>query len=122
MSEEKQKHSPTPWKQTCFLITSSTGSHVTHTGMGNLPPSRSSESEANAAHIVKCVNSHDALVAALMRCTTEMSSALDLIDETRIAGFVQALEATDEALGLVNPAIAELNAKVKAARAAAESK
>lgn len=71
------KHSPLPWKQTCFLVTSATGSHVTHTGMGNLPPSRSAESEANAAFIVHAANSHDGLKATVSRLTATLTAIRD---------------------------------------------
>jgi len=55
------EHTQTPWKQMCFLIMGPRNEHVTHTGMGNLPPSRSAESEANAAFIVEACNNHDRL-------------------------------------------------------------
>jgi hypothetical protein len=50
---------PRPWKRACFLITGPNGEHVTHTGSGNLPPSRSHESEANAELIFQAVQAFD---------------------------------------------------------------
>lgn len=93
--DRETKHSALPWRQHCFLVTSKHGDHVTHTGMGNLPPSRSTESEANAAFIVRAANNHYALIGALQACA---------------AIFVKGLEATtdaewDEAYGLVETAL-----------------
>ena len=59
------KHTSTPWRNACFQVYGSGNSRIAHTGMGQLPPSRSTESEANAAFIVRAVNSYDALVTAL---------------------------------------------------------
>ena len=56
LSTTKSMHTPGPWKQQCFLVTSETGDWVCHTGMGNLPPSRSTESEANARLIAAAPN------------------------------------------------------------------
>lgn len=59
------KRTKGPWKRSCFLIQGAQREHVTHTGMGNLPPSRSVESEANAAFITALENAWPTLRAAL---------------------------------------------------------
>lgn len=78
------KHTPTPW--IAGIYGRITGDHR-HLGMhgavctevANCKPDQpgltwenrdtwAPKAEANAAHIVKCVNAHDALVAALIRC------------------------------------------------------
>lgn len=47
----KTKHTPGPWRQQGFAVYSSENKPIFHTGFGLLPPSRSSEAEANAALI-----------------------------------------------------------------------
>lgn len=79
------KHSPLPWKRACFQITSAKGDRVCHTGMGNLPPHRSNESEANAAFIELAVNSHDDLQATISRLTEALQTIADG-DEPRPLG------------------------------------
>lgn len=61
------KHTPTPWE-----VRMVTGFHTSIYGEKNkwilnaaLQGMKRDESEANAAHIVKCVNMHDELVKAL---------------------------------------------------------
>lgn len=65
------QHTPTPWRY--FKQGDSTRFHITATPKGS-PGSRFTDfatvdisHEADAAHIVRCVNSHDALVEALER-------------------------------------------------------
>jgi phosphohistidine swiveling domain-containing protein len=61
-------HTPTPWK-----IASDTGPCVISNGEREIGEcyedgeTQVAEDEANAAHIVKCVNAHGELVAALER-------------------------------------------------------
>lgn len=91
-AKQRREHSPLPWSQHCFLIKSAKGDHVTHTGMGNLPPSRSSESEANAEFIVRAANNYDALVEALEALEpylTDEAAMLDYasLNEGRASGF-----------------------------------
>lgn len=62
------KHTPTPWKEgtrgpnNCPVIGNEQGLMVC---MVNTGVNFQNEADANAAHIVLCVNSHDALVKAL---------------------------------------------------------
>jgi hypothetical protein len=42
------EHTPAPWRNACFQVYGPKGEKLCHTGGGNLPPSRSDESEANA--------------------------------------------------------------------------
>jgi hypothetical protein len=59
------KHTPTPWhtyKQTVGYAVDAYDRETSHTGQIRIV---SKTSEANAEHIVRCVNSHDELVAAL---------------------------------------------------------
>jgi hypothetical protein len=61
------KHTPTPWA--AYGTTLSTRAEGPRSLIGTTDPLRHHEEEeqnaANAAHIVKCVNAHDELVAAL---------------------------------------------------------
>lgn len=54
-----------PWTRSCFQVYGADGSRIAHTGMGQLPPSRSSESEANAAAIVHWENNFEPMRKAL---------------------------------------------------------
>ena len=56
---------PGPWTRSCFQVYGGDKSRIAHTGMGQLPPSRAPESEANAAAIVLWENHFDDLVKAL---------------------------------------------------------
>jgi hypothetical protein len=71
-------HTKTPWSNACFQVYGSDKTRIAHTGMGQLPPYRSSESEANAVFIVKAANAHDDLVeyvrsSASAGCATAQS-------------------------------------------------
>lgn len=44
-------HTPAPWSNVCFQVYGPRREKICHTGLGNLPPSRSHESEANATLI-----------------------------------------------------------------------
>ena len=70
---ERAEHTAGPWKQQCFLVTGGDGSWVCHTGMGNLPPSRSHESEANARLIAAAPDLLAALKVALPRLAHKAS-------------------------------------------------
>lgn len=59
------EHTATPWRNQCFQVYGADNSKIAHTGMGQLPPYRSTESEANAAFIVTACNSYTDLVKAL---------------------------------------------------------
>lgn len=64
-----QKHTPTPWKVYQFG-----GVQIGQEDTGEAICSMwgdKSEGDANAAHIVKCVNMHDGLVEALRRLKQE---------------------------------------------------
>lgn len=78
-------HTPTPWvydrmgKNTVSTtnISGESGRFVCATGGhsdNRLPDHGLSENEANAAHIVKCVNAHDKLVEALRDVLTAYDS------------------------------------------------
>ncbi len=69
-----------PWTRACFQVYGADKSRIAHTGMGQLPPYRSSESEANAAAIVKWENSYDDLVKAL-------ENVRAIISEGAMTGF-----------------------------------
>lgn len=74
-------HTKTPWRNACFQVYGSDNSRIAHTGMGQLPPSRSSESEANAAFIVKAVNAHDNLVKALERALQQWKMYAEMTEQ-----------------------------------------
>jgi hypothetical protein len=66
VNANKPAHSPTPW---------SVGKYVPElvrdakdNGVASCARLGDGNEEANAAHIVRCVNAHDALVAALKEC------------------------------------------------------
>jgi hypothetical protein len=54
-----------PWTRSCFQVYGADKNRIAHTGMGQLPPYRSSESEANAAAIVHWENNFEPLRNAL---------------------------------------------------------
>ena len=62
-----QQHTPTPWKVTGRYLHSGDGSETI--AVMSFP-----KLAANAAHIVKCVNSYDALVKALVKVQEEAES------------------------------------------------
>ena len=61
----KAERTKGPWRRSCFQVYGADGSRIAHTGMGQLPPPRSSESEANAAAIVHFENNFEPLRKAL---------------------------------------------------------
>jgi hypothetical protein len=69
-----------PWRQGCFQVYGADGSKIAHTGMGQLPPSRSQESEANAAAIVRWENHFDDLVAALDQALRQWAMYADIVE------------------------------------------
>jgi hypothetical protein len=79
---------PRPWKRSCFLITGPHGDHVTHTGYGNLPPSRSHESEANAELILRACNAFDLFIAG----------AKEALEQAKLEGYT--VEALEQALAI----------------------
>lgn len=75
------------------------------------------EADANVDLIVRAVNSHEALIAVLKRCLQEMRAASELL-EMFPDDYGDAINAADALLVKVDPLYAELDAKLKAARAA----
>src|SRR5208282_3626924 len=69
----KQAHTPTPWQVNLtspnagtFKLTDADGEFISYLARSRYHDDREDpEAEADAAHIVHCVNTHDALVAAL---------------------------------------------------------
>lgn len=62
----KTQHTQTPWKVRQAYLNGEPCNYTIHTGMTTIADcSYDEQGEANAAHIVKCVNHHDELVAAL---------------------------------------------------------
>lgn len=55
------KHTPTPWHNKYYYIYDENGNDIAD----SISSKSFGLSEANAAHIVKCVNMHDELVEAL---------------------------------------------------------
>lgn len=108
------KHSKTPWNVVIIPPTSKlrqdTGATMVRTNSGTMAIDcmRSGftfdESAANAAHIVRCVNSHDALVAAL-------ELARDYINDESIAHAV-----TNHPKRPTRTLLMELNDALKLAR------
>ena len=101
-------HTPAPWYAdtelaTCAVLPAGTDDWrfaVAVCQPPNYHPSgiaaANAESRANAAHIVRCVNAHDELVAALQRCAT----ALALYGQPSAEGAVKQARA---ALAKVQP-------------------
>ncbi len=61
------------------------------------------ESAANAAHIVKCVNSHDALVAAVRRSKWRLLEQTKTHQEDCVCPLCIDLREADAALALAEP-------------------
>ena len=87
------KHTPTPWK-----VNRLADGHIDIDGIGqNALAHLQTNQEANAAHIVKCVNAHDALREALERLKAEYCAyRYDKGDLPRTVG----LDICDRALAL----------------------
>lgn len=67
-------HSPTPWYKNGLFITDS-NMNILVVASSILPVKKETMEvidDANAEHIIKCVNSHDDLVNALINCRQEM--------------------------------------------------
>lgn len=75
------KHTPTPWsigndkyKRPTYIKGTVNGNYQRICQTLSTPSTNTSEQRiANAAHIVKCVNAHDGLVAALKQAYSAMS-------------------------------------------------
>jgi len=68
------KHTPTPWTQDDTVITRN--SRVIASVRDLCTDSQLPEDRANAAHIVRCVNAHDELVAALRNLVDETDHSI----------------------------------------------
>lgn len=59
------EYTPGPYQQSCFAVQAiNKWGHretIAHCGMGQLPPSRSNESEQNARRIVACLTAFDGI-------------------------------------------------------------
>jgi hypothetical protein len=66
-----------PWTRSCFQVYGGDKSRIAHTGMGQLPLYRSSESEANAAAIVLWENHFDELVKTMEEVQKFIDPAVD---------------------------------------------
>lgn len=114
MTTRETAHTPTPWFQSHRKITgnedgmhsteiyckdgktiASLSWYVVDKGDGVTSTSRG----ANAAHIVKCVNSHDSLVKHLKECIRQIRIA-DCMDDNiaRNHGYDQAINEAEKAL------------------------
>ena len=88
-------HTPTPWKYRegweCYQLCSANGMPI---GLTDYPSDGRNifreEAEANAAHIVRCINVHDQLVEALRLVDEKLghkfnSELSDIVDEALAA-------------------------------------
>jgi hypothetical protein len=79
------KHTPTPWqigsKVPNFIYARDGLDIIAQCDSWN--ESTRAEENANAAHIVRCVNAHDALVAALELCDGYLTDAMRLREHAR---------------------------------------
>lgn len=103
---ETTKHTKTPWTtKGVFVLIEKRDQPKVICCMADAPTSI--EARANAAHIVKCVNAHDALVEAAYGVETlyaEMSAALPAMVGTRGFDLVQ------EAVRKARATLASINA------------
>lgn len=73
---QRQEHTPTPWYQGAIAGTEGT---IFANGDGVIVED---VAEADAAHIVKCVNLHDELVKALELCIINAETAAKYVSES----------------------------------------
>lgn len=72
------KHTPTPWASDDYVIYSLNGEHIAHTDNTMRSPD---EDDANAAHIVKCVNMHDELVEVLNLACQDLADWIEATED-----------------------------------------
>lgn len=75
MSTSKVTHTPGPWKTDCNDVI----------GPGNKKIATPVREWADAVHIVRCVNSHDALLEACRAWLDKTTSADDAMHMTKLA-------------------------------------
>lgn len=96
----KTQHTPTPWKVRQAYLNGEPCNYTIHTGMTTIAGcSYDEQGEANASRIVKCVNAHDELVAALRELLSSFDELrkeypCDLFNEPDSSGFQNAERAT----------------------------
>jgi hypothetical protein len=71
-----------PWRNVCFQVYGPRNEKIAHTGMGQRPPAESHESEANAEFIVRAVNAHDGMLAALKNLEQAAVAMLNCTDDS----------------------------------------
>jgi hypothetical protein len=102
MMTQATQHTPTPWhvnKDDPAAIFNSMGGYVTRID-GNAVQTRAAI-EANAAHIVRCVNAHDELVAALNTAVQCMELEARMINPSAAEAWAHPIKQARAALAKV---------------------
>lgn len=85
MQQEPEKHSPLPWElrpevgRYPYLIRSTEGVTVAAVYLDAPSVMEYEEMQANAAFLIRAVNNHDALIAALTDCAKRMDKLRELM-------------------------------------------
>jgi hypothetical protein len=109
------KHTPGTWEAQAYTgharttILAEDGTAIAETSGFGRP---ADECAVDAAHIVRCVNAHDALVAALRECMSCMDSLRDYAAEGggRMVGVRDAIRDADKAFDAARAALAKVDA------------
>lgn len=90
-------HTPTPWRVTpsfpsegfeCYWLTGNFGPHNAEKEIGTISGPQSGVQAANAAFIVRAVNSHEVLVKALEKIAALDPPRTDLIGAVKLARHI----------------------------------
>ena len=107
------QHTPVPWFKDQYGKVTCAG-HASHTPIildgFALTVSGSEEAQANTDHIIRCVNSHDGLLAALKAARGYLTNAA--IDLQTGVPKKTALATVEGGIGLVSAAIAKARGEV----------
>jgi hypothetical protein len=111
-SQKRRPDNGQPYREHGKIRPSSVGGNIAHVYLGDQWPddvdASLAEQHANAALIVRCVNSHERIVEALKRCRESINAAFDRLTD---------LDDTDQR---VIDALADDEMEARAAIAAAE--
>lgn len=104
---KERKHTPVPWtiehtRQSAWIGTPKSGGKVDEIvcqidTSSEYKPEAQERAEANAAHIVHCVNQHDNLVAALKTCQYAIDGLRNQCGDTEWGEYTELRAALEQA-------------------------
>lgn len=97
----KTTHTPTPWKLETWNEIASNGQVICDVmpSFENRCYKNDKEAEANALHIVKCVNSHDANINAMKQALDVLLKYNQIVDNDRNEAVIALRQALKESEG-----------------------